>query len=306
MAQQKQEAPQNSITGPMMRPLPSNKPPTQEQTKAQQTVEIRLSALKQQLLAERNNRQNWITDARSMRQIQNSLVNDPLLREAVFTLVKGGAFAFVALEPKVQLEIIKTVNQTMSTMARTLLKSISSFDPNDPINLYNQANPNNLVNQQQAIQQGIITEQDNLETQSVLQQDDNVANQEQSENSQNDKHLYDLTLTEAELLEIQSHNQANYSNHNACPTPSPGSQKQTANEENSSDLPKKVFEHLGEETALKAFMNKDPKGVIEGCKGLIQTIEHRVVSTALHTLATAAAGRVPSNLVTLLKTHSFK
>jgi len=268
-----------SMSSPAMRPTPRPKPAlTPVQLKAQEVIATRSRELTQQMRATQQQRANWITQPRLMRRIENRLAHDPKLRNALFTLEKGGAIAFVSLDPKTQMRVVKNVSGHIKTIARNVVaKTVPapSFapDPTDPFNQYNQANPSNIANQQQAAQQANVIEQDNLVNQETTAENNHT-----------------LLLTGADITIIAAYKSERYSTLPE-PSPEPGpSNRKDASKTNPEEI--KALKHQGEARALKGVINNDKKEIIEGLKGIKEVgkevVSHAAVSILTKVITAAA------------------
>lgn len=272
---------ENQMSGPAMRPTTSQLQPrpTPGQIKAQQQAAERSHQLTQQLVASMDHRHNWATQPRKMQRIENTLAKNPDLRNSLFTHYKGGNIPFVSLDPKTQLRVVRQVNGHLKTIARNLAAGAAVHslipDPTDPLNPYNQANPNSLVNQQQAAWQSNIVSQDNQAEQTIQSQDDEQFSTQQQQTMQAENLEVGLELTAAEAAEITAHNTETY---NPTPSPENNSSNKEASETHEG---KKVLEHAGEERALEAYRHDDKHGLIEGFKGEKAVVEHTIEHTAL-------------------------
>lgn len=272
------------MSGPAMRPATSRLQPrpTPDQLKAQQQATERAHQLTQQMAASIQRRQNWATQPRKMQRIENTLSNNPELRNSLFTLYKGGNTPFVSLDPKTQLRVVKQVNGHLKTMARTLAAGAAAQslipDPTDPLNPVNQANPYNIANQQQAAWQANILTQDNQVAQTIQAEDNEQFSIQQQQTTEQENNEAEIELTEAEVTEIAAHNTETY---NASPTPSPENTSTDKKESDETEEGKKILEHAGEERALQAYRSEDKAGMIEGFKGAKTAVEHTVVHEAL-------------------------
>jgi hypothetical protein len=236
----------------------------------------RIQFLEHQLSVSKASRHNWQNSATTMRRVQSTLAKDPLLRNALFSHHKGSNIAFVLLPAKDQLRIVKNVSANLKKLARQCLsaQNNATLDPNDPTNLFNQANPNNLANQAQATQAANIAIQNNFTEEEILREDQQALEQQNREemNHENEERF---ELTDAEAHTIDTHNQSAYS----TPTPKPGHSTSEENDEES-HFARKEIEHLGEERAIKHFISGDKKELIEGLKGLEKITEPGVEHAA--------------------------
>lgn len=270
---QEQEADNSNrmnMGGPSMRPSPKPAPKelTPAQQKAQEQAKQRSHELTQEMVAAQTARQNWINKPGMMRRINNTLAKDPVVRDAVFTAVKGGAVAFTSLDARTQLRVVKNADKQLRQMAQNAVAAMTpGVDPNDVTHPFNQANPNNLANQRQAIEYGIVMDQDNQVAQQVLTMDNQVAQEQQVEEEMAENNLATMELTAAEEEEINSHN-AEFN-----PSPKPGAQpddeelKEGEKALAEDGLARAALEHKGEEKALESFMKNDKAGFMEGAKG---------------------------------------
>lgn len=279
--EQNDEANRMRMGGPSMRPRPQPRQQrTPQQIKALESARTHSHQLTRQLVAAQSTRQNWRSRANTMRRVQNALRKNPALRNALFTAAKGDAIAFVSLDAKSQLRAVKTVDRQIRDMAHQAVRAMQNPtpDPLDVTNPYNQANPNSLVNQQQAIQQGVTQEQDNLAAQEQEQQEITTENNTTA-----------ITLTAAEAVDIEAHNQQEYS-FSPTPTPtSPRPEKQADDEEikagekkvEEEATVKAVMEHRGEEKALEGFMHGDKTAFMDGAKGAFSKGVEKVAEEGL-------------------------
>jgi len=292
---------QPAFAPPRPSPMSSRPQPQAKPTAAEQALQQRFHALRQQMQLQQQGRPNWMRpdptrSSASIRRVQKALSKDPTLRRILFDMYRSNPSGFLSTDPQQMLRQAQQVANHIRVLAEQHLQAEQQHvDPNDVTHPLNQANPNNLVNQQQAAATAaVIAQDDDLAQNTMVQDQQQQAMEEDADSSYGNNTAAVILLSAEEAQDIAQHNAEHH-----APTPEPGTDIDTENEDAKHNHEESETEKLGkhegerylakhadaEEHALISVIDGDKAGFIDAAKGIEKGVEKAAAEVGMRLVA---------------------